>query len=153
MADHGTAGPIQTSVSIAAPTPVVWRVLTDPELMKRWMGEPEMELEVRTTWRVGSPVVISGTHHVRFSKDGTVLRFEPERLLAYSHRSSLSDLPDEPASYTELEFALSAAGTGTSLTFTARNFPTESVYRHLALYWKGTMQVVKRVADQLAEQR
>ena len=98
-------------------------------------------------------MVISGTHHVRFINDGTVLRFEPERLLAWSHRSSLSKLPDEPASYTELEFALSPAGAGTSLVFTARNFPTESVYRHLALYWRGTMHVIKRVAERIVDAR
>ncbi len=144
---------IQTSVTIDAPASVVWRVLTDTALMKEWMAEPEMELEIQTDWRVGGPMLISGTHQVRFVNDGIVSRYERERLLSWSHRSSLSNLPDEPSSYTELAFALSPAGAGTSLVFTARNFPTESIYRHLALYWRATMNVIKRVAERQAEQR
>lgn len=77
-------------VRIHAAPLVVWRALTTPELMTRWMGEPSMQLEVHTTWAVGHPIRISGFHHARFENTGTVLEFEPPHALRYSHLSSLS---------------------------------------------------------------
>ncbi|MBL8933407.1 MAG: SRPBCC domain-containing protein [Archangium sp.] len=77
-------------VRIHAAPLVVWRALTTPELMTRWMGEPSMQLEVNTTWTVGNPIRISGFHHARFENTGTVLEFEPPHALRYSHLSSLS---------------------------------------------------------------
>jgi hypothetical protein len=28
------------------------------------------------------------------------------------------------------------------------NFPTESIFKHLNLYWKTTMQIIKRTAEE-----
>jgi len=109
---------IEHVVAIAASPGEVWHVLTTPALMAAWMGEPEMQLEIDADWRVGAPVEIRGVHHVAFRNTGTVLRVEPERALAYTHLSSLSRLPDTPENHTEITFALTAAGEGTSLTLT-----------------------------------
>lgn len=134
-------------IVIDAPPARVWEALTTPELMKRWMGEPEMPLDIRTSWVVGSPIVVTGRHHVQFVNTGTVLHFEPNRLLRYSHLSSLSRLSDASENHSTLEFQLATTGDGTELTLTVTGFPTESIFRHLDFYWRSTLHVLKRFVE------
>lgn len=135
------------SVVIDAPVARVWRFLTDIGCMKAWMGEPEMALDVATDWVVGTPIVVRGVHHVPFENTGSVLAFDPPTRLAYSHRSSLSRLPEVPASYVTLDFLLQDAGGATTLTLTASGFPTASIYRHLQFYWGSTLEILKRQVE------
>ena len=135
------------TVHISAPTSKVWDTLTTPESMKRWMSETE--IDIITDWNVGSPMLIRGRlHRVKFENTGTVLQFEPEELLRYSHLSSLSRLPDKPENYSIFEFRLAPIGSQSSLTVTASNFPTETIYKHLAFYWNVTLEIIKRMVEE-----
>lgn len=134
------------TVHINAPISTVWQALTVPEQMHKWMSENE--LHVITDWQVGQPMIIRGKlHGAKFENKGTVLQFEPEQVLAYSHLSSASRLPDQPESYTSLEFRLTPAGGGTSLTLTIHNFPTETIYKHMAFYWNVTLEILKKMLE------
>ena len=138
------------TVHITAPLSQVWHMLTHPELMKKWMM-PDIELNVVTTWKVGSPMIIRGNMGGKdFENTGIVLQFEPERALQYSHLSSLSRLPDKPASYSVIEFILNPMEDQTSLTLRLSNFPTESIYKHLTFYWNVTLEVLKQMIEQQA---
>lgn len=139
---------IERNVIIKATRSAVWDALTDPGSIREWMGEPEMRVEIITDWKVDEPILITGFHHVAFENKGTILCFEPERILRYTHLSSLSRLPDEPQNYCVLSFELAPAATGTSLTLTVDNFPTESIYKHFAFYWGTTMEVLKNFVEQ-----
>ncbi len=134
--------PIERSILLPASPATAWQALTDPAQLRQWMGEPEMDLEVLTDWTVGGPLLIRGELHGRFENRGTVLAFEPHRLLRYSHQSSFSRLPDAPESASVLTFRLEPAGEHTTLTLTIDGFPTESIYRHLDFYWRGTLGVL-----------
>jgi len=137
---------ISKTIHINAPTSVVWDTLTQPELMKKWMSETD--IDILTDWRVGNPFIVRGLlHRVKFENKGTVLQFEPEKILQYSHLSSLSRLPDEPKSYTILEFSLTPINDQTALTFTASNFPTETIYKHFRFYWNVTREIIKRMIE------
>lgn len=125
----------------------VWAVLTEPAWMTRWMGEPEMQVEVETTWTVGGPIRIRGHHHARFENRGLVLDFAPQERLRYSHVSSLSRLPDVPESYSVFDFRIAPSADGVLLKLTVSGFPTESIYRHLAFYWRGTLALIKRTCE------
>ncbi|HYX92271.1 MAG TPA: SRPBCC domain-containing protein [Myxococcaceae bacterium] len=138
---------IARSVVINARAAAVWDALTNPELMRQWLGEPEMRIEVVTDWAEGSPILIRGFHHAKFENKGTVLRFEPLGSLRYSHLSSLSRLPDRPESYSVFDFRLKPLEEGTSLTVTVTGFPTESIFKHLDFYWRGTIVVLKRFVE------
>lgn len=145
----------EQAVIVDAPAEHVWACLTRPELMKEWMGEPEMALEIEASWVVGTPIVMRGFHHAPFRNVGTVLEFNPTSRLSYTHLSSLSRLPDEPASYTTLDFRLDSTGDTTSLKLVASGFPTASIFRHLQFYWGGTLEILKqtterRLSDQTA---
>lgn len=135
-------------IAIKAPSRHVWHFLTDTELMKSWMGEPEMALEVETNWIVGQPIVIRGFHHVSFKNTGNVVAFEPTERLAYTHLSSLSRLPDKPENHTTLEFLLNAEGNVTSLAFHAFRFPSASIFKHLEFYWRGTLEILRQHVEQ-----
>lgn len=141
--------PMTESVTIDASVPIVWQALTEPAHMAAWMGEPEMKLEVLADWRVGGAVIVRGVHYGRFENRGTVLAFEPGQRLGYTHLSSISHLPDVPESYTHLDFRLKSAGEGTRLELTLAGFPTDTIYRHLAFYWSGTLELLKRYAESL----
>jgi uncharacterized protein YndB with AHSA1/START domain len=138
---------IDRTIDIDAPPGLVWRALTDPVQMKRWMAEPEMDLEILTDWAVGSPIVVRGFHHVKFENTGSVLRFEPERALTYTHLSSLSQLPDTPESHSVLAFTLMSSERGTSLTLTIRDFPTHTIFKHIDFYWRTTLGVLKQFIE------
>ena len=142
---------IEKSVLINATPSVVWDVLTFPERMKLWMGDPDMKVEILTDWKVGSPVVISGFHHTKFENRGVVLQSDPKQLLRYTHLSSLSRLPDVPESYSIMEFRMIRKENQTSLVLAIENFPTESIRKHLDFYWTTTLEIIKKTAEQLVE--
>lgn len=137
----------EQTVIINAPASFVWDSLTQVEQMKDWMGEPEMEVGIETDWAVGGRIIVRGVHHVPFENTGTVLEFNPMTRLAYTHLSSLSRLPDEPKSYTTLEFYLVSTSDATSLTLVAIGCPTESIFQHLQFYWGGTLEILKQVVE------
>jgi uncharacterized protein YndB with AHSA1/START domain len=135
---------IEQTILIQAPPFTVWDTLTNPNLMKQWMGEPAMEIEVITDWQVGHPIVIQGFHHRKFENRGTVWQFEPTRVLQYDYVSSISALADKPENHTLLEFRLTPVNNQTVLTLTISNFPTESIFKHVHFYWKTTMDLLKK---------
>ena len=137
---------------IDAPARFVWEQLTRIERMKEWMGGPEMEIEIDTDWDVGGPIAVSGLlRHARVRNTGVVLEFKPPASLSYTHLSSLSRLPDEPESYTTLSFTLQPLDDRTSLTLVATGFPTVTILKHLQLYWRGTLGILKQHTEQRCE--
>jgi uncharacterized protein YndB with AHSA1/START domain len=135
---------IEYTVLINAYPDKVWEYLTNPGLMKTWMGEPEMKIEVHTDWTVGSPVIIKGFHHIAFENKGTVMQFDPHKIARYSHFSSISRLPDITENYSIITFLLMPDEEQTSLTVRVENFPTETIYKHLDFYWRGILGLLKR---------
>jgi uncharacterized protein YndB with AHSA1/START domain len=135
------------TVNINAPISKVWDTLTIPELMKKWMSETE--IDIITNWSVGSPILIRGRlHRIKFQNTGTVLQFEPGKILRYSHLSSLSRLPDKPENHSVFEFRLAPLGNQSSLAITVSNFPTETIYKHLAFHWNVTLEILKKTIEE-----
>ncbi len=139
--------PFEKSITIQAPAASVWHALTNPEWMKRWMGEPEMEIEITTDWQVGNSILVKGFHHAWFENRGIVLAAEPGRLLRYTQLSSLSHLPEQPESYTVIEFQLFPSDNRTLLTLAISNFPTETIFKHLEFYWGATLEILKELVE------
>lgn len=144
---------IVKNIPIKAPASAIWDALTNPQKLKRWMGDPEMDIEVITDWKPGGPIVINGFHHMNFENEGTVLRFEPNQVLEYNYLSSLSRLPDKPENYSVIEFKLMPMEEQTLLTLTIRNFPTEAIFKHLGFYWITTIEIMKKLIEEDLEKR
>jgi uncharacterized protein YndB with AHSA1/START domain len=136
------------SIRINASSSAVWEALTQPQLMKSWMLDSEVE--IMTTWEVGSPVVINVqdvSYKTAFTNTGVVLQFLKNRVLEYSHFSSLSQLPDQPENYTVIRFTLQPDEDHTLLQLDLSNFPTASHYKHIDFYWNVTLEVLKRFLE------
>jgi len=129
----------------------VWNTLTDLKLMRKWMGETEMEIEIQTDWEINNPIIINGFHHVKFENKGVVLQFEPNRIVSYTHLNSLSRLEDRPGNYSIITFVLRPVQDQTSLILTIDNFPTETIFKHLCFYWRTTLEKIKISAEKQAE--
>lgn len=126
----------------------VWEALTNPVMMSAWMSDTEVL--ILTDWKVGSPIVIK-VHADAFKpgsiNTGVVLKFEPERILEYSHLSSLSQLPDQIENYTVMTFMLSPDAEYTELTVKVFNFPTESIFKHMEFYWNVTSEIFREFVE------
>ncbi len=132
-----------TSVTISSEASNVWRTLTDIELMSKWLGDPEMNIEVQTDWKINSPIFIRGFHHVNFENKGTILQYDKENRLSFTHLSSVSRLADKKENYTIIEFVLTLIDKQTRLTVNIENFPTETIRKHLEFYWRTTVLTIK----------
>ena len=137
---------ITKTITIHASPAKVWTALTEPHAMQKWMSETE--IEIITDWKEGAPMIIRGPwYKTHFENKGTVLLFEPEQALQYSHLSSLSRLPDTPANYTVIGFSLTPGNAQTILELTLNNFPTEAIYRHFNFYWNVTLHLLKKYVE------
>ena len=134
---------IEKCILIHASAGKVWKYLTDPKLMKEWMGDEEMEIDIISDWKIGNPFVTKGFHHVQFENKGTILQFEPESIFQYDYLSSVSNLEDTAENYTIITFKLTPKEGQTELTVIAENFPTFEIYKHVEFYWNGTLAIVK----------
>lgn len=139
---------ILKSIQIDASVTAVWDALTRPELMKSWMADSE--IQIVTTWDVGTPIVINVeevSHKASFTNGGVVLQFVKERVLEYSHLSSLSQLPDQDENHTIIRFTLQQDENQTLLELNLSNFASESIHKHIDFYWTVTLDVLKRFVE------
>lgn len=131
------------TVAIQSSSSIVWEMLTEPEKMKQWMSETP--IEINTDLKIGRPIIVSGQLYKKpFRNYGTVIAFEPEQLLEYTHLSSVSRLLDVAENYTRFSFLLKPTENKTELTLTLSNFPTEVIYKHLAFYWNVSLELLKK---------
>lgn len=115
--------------------------------MRQWMGEEELNLRITTSWEEGSGIQMTGFHHEPFVNDGIVLKARKPSELSYTHRSSISNLPEVPSSYCIFTFKLLSLENGSQLQLTIAQFPTESIFLHLQLYWNVTLKFIKVQAE------
>ena len=135
------------SVIIDAPVAEVWKTITVPVLMQKWLFDDKVKVTV--DWQVGGIITIEVLEHwVLSTASGKVLKIKPEKLLQYTQLSSLSRLPDEPKNHCVLEFDLTPIEKDkTQLNFTASNFPTESIHKHMVFYWFTTVDIIKESVE------
>lgn len=137
--------PFQKTISINAPLALVWKHLTTIEEIQKWMLDEEMEMEMSTSWEPGSPMMMRGNlHGIPFTNEGRILNFVLDRILEYSHLSSLSLLPHTIENHSIIRFELVALEHKTILEIAIRNFPTIEIYKHLEFYWSSTLVVFKK---------
>lgn len=140
---------ISLTVVIKSKSFIVWQHLTTPDLMKKWMLDSDMELEISSEWKTGSAIVLKGKlHGIPFENNGIIKKWDPGKVLEYTHLSSISQLPDSPENYCMLTFSLTPVGNATRLDLGISNFPTESIYRHLGFYWRTALIVLKKYAEE-----
>jgi uncharacterized protein YndB with AHSA1/START domain len=131
--------------SIQAPISKVWEGLTLPELVKQYFFGSNLV----TTWKPGSPIYFRGEWEGKPYEDkGTVLTFEPGKVLEYDYFSSWSDLEDRPENYQIIRYRLTPKGNGTLLTITQRNIDTLEKKLHSAQNWAVLLTDLKKMMEQ-----
>ena len=130
---------------IDAPPEKVWRALTDPQLIKKYM----FGSEVRTDWKPGSPITWQGEFEGRKYMDkGEIIAVEPGRRLEISHFSPLSGQEDRPENYHRVSYELQQTDGGTSLRLTQDNSSSAEEAEHSAATWQMMLDGLKKVAEQ-----
>jgi uncharacterized protein YndB with AHSA1/START domain len=138
----------KATITINAPAARVWDALTQPELIKQYL----FDTQVTTDWRVGSPIVYEGTWEGKAYRDrGQVLQVEPGKLLVSTFWSSLSGVPDVPENYQTVRYELSPEGSGTRLTVTQDNNPTQEDANHSAQNWSMVLDGIKSLLEDRRE--
>lgn len=128
----------------------VWITLTDKKLMSEWLGDTAMKIEVQTDWKINTPILIRGFHHISFENKGTIFKYNRGKQLGYTQLSSISRLPDKMENYTMIEFALTPIAQQTQLTINIENFPTEVIRKHMEFYWRTTILKIKKQTEMIS---
>jgi uncharacterized protein YndB with AHSA1/START domain len=111
------------SVEIEAPVAEVWQALTTPSVIKQWF----FGVDTQSDWTEGSDIVHMGEWRGKpYVDKGTIVRFEPERLLIHTHWSDLSGLSDRPEHYQEVTWALGERAGTTEPTVSETNLPEQA---------------------------
>ncbi|HVQ01076.1 MAG TPA: SRPBCC domain-containing protein [Candidatus Thermoplasmatota archaeon] len=134
----------EASILIRAPPGKVWDALVNPDVIKKYM----FNTIVVSEWKQGSPIVWKGEWEGRQYEDkGTILAFEPERLMRYSHFSPLSGKPDIPQNYHTVTIALVQQGSDTLVSLTQDNNGNEEARRHSEHNWNMMLMNLKKVVE------
>lgn len=141
---------VNKEIKINASSSDVWKVLTVPDLIELWIGEPESKTEVKTSWKVGEYIFIDGIFHsMEYHNKGIVLEFNENKYLKYSYWSTLSQIPDITENYCITEFKLIEQEEDVLLNLIQSNFPTEVIYKHCNFYWNTVILRIKKLSEQL----
>jgi uncharacterized protein YndB with AHSA1/START domain len=109
---------VQISAVINVPADKVWAALTTPEIIKSYFFGANVE----TDWKPGSPITWTGAYKGKpFQDKGQIREFAPPSRLSMTHWSPMSGLPDIPANYHTVTYALEPDGNGTKVTLTQHN--------------------------------
>jgi uncharacterized protein YndB with AHSA1/START domain len=133
------------STDIDAAPDVVWRVLTSPEEVKKYMFGTTVESD----WTPGSSIVWRGEYEGKPYEDkGEVIACEPQRRLEVTHFSPLSGQDDLPENYHRLTYALEPVDVGTRLVLTQDGNGSQDEADHAQANWEQMLAGLKRVAEE-----
>jgi len=132
------------SVTIEAPPEDVWTAMTQPSAIRQWF----FGVDTETDWVPGNPLVHRGELQGQPYEDkGTIVAFEPPRLLIHTHWSPVSGLPDEPKNYQEVRWSLEAVEGGTELTIHETNVPSEEARAVSEHAWAAALRNLKGLLE------
>lgn len=136
------------ALTIDAPPATVWEALTEPAKVRLYMHGTT----ISTDWSVGGPVSWSGEWKGKAYIDkGTVLAFEPEQLLRYTHWSPMGGSEDVPENYHTVTFKLKDDGGRTILTLIQDNNATQDEADAMAENnWGPMLEGLRNVAEEAA---
>jgi uncharacterized protein YndB with AHSA1/START domain len=134
-----------STVIDAAPTRV-WDALIDPAAIGQYM----FGTTVRSDWKEGSPITWEGEWEGKRYKDrGVIQKVQPGRALQYTHFSPMSGLPDRPENYHTVTIQLSPEGTGTVVSLTQDNNPSEETKANFEKNWGMMLAGLKKYVEAL----
>ncbi len=83
----------KTSLTINATPAQVWKAITTPKLVKKYM----MGTDVFTDWKEGSPINYTGEYEgKKYADKGIIKKIEPEKTFQSTFWSTMSGKQDKP---------------------------------------------------------
>ncbi len=135
---------LKTSITINAPAALVWKALTDPEIVKQYFFGTEQISD----WQKGSDIVWTGEWDGKTYRDhGKILDIVPGSYLQYSYWSSMSNLPDIPENYQTVTYDLSETDGVTALTISQDNVKDEAAKEHSEANWQYIFGAMKKMVE------
>jgi uncharacterized protein YndB with AHSA1/START domain len=139
------AGHVATAeTDIRAPRSTVWRALTDPDQIERYMFGSRVE----TDWKPGSRITWKGEFEGKKYEDkGEVLEVEREHVLKLTHFSPLSGAEDVPENYHTLVYELEERDGTTHVSLSQDNNKSEEAAEHSRANWDRMLSGLKEVVE------
>ena len=134
----------KASVSIKATPAQVWKALTTPALIKKYL----MDTNVTTDWKEGSPIKYEGEYQgKKYSDKGIIKKVEPEKILQNTYWSSMGGKEDKPENYNLVTYKLSQNDGKTVVTLTQDNVLSEKEKEHVTGNWRSVLKKLKEVVE------
>ncbi|MCC7466471.1 MAG: SRPBCC domain-containing protein, partial [Saprospiraceae bacterium] len=96
----------------------------------------------------GSPVFFRGEWEGKSYEDkGTVLQYQPEKMLRYDYFSSWSDLEDRPEHYQIITSRVKPKGNSTVITLLQQNIDTLEKKVHSVQTWGALLDDLKKLME------
>jgi len=134
----------KATITINKSTSTVWEALTTPSIIKQYF----FDVDVVTDWKVGSPIIYKGEWQGQsFEDKGKILKYEPEKVLASTHWSPLSGVPDSPENYHTVTYELSQFGSNTQVALTQDNNASEEEKADSERNWKMMLDGLKKLLE------
>ena len=109
---------IRKEIMLDAPVSKVWNSLTEPKYTRQYM----YECDAISDWKKGSELIWKGHHDGKVYVKGHIVDIDPEKLLRFTTFGADSKLPDIPANYSTVTYALTPEGGKTKLIITDGDF-------------------------------
>jgi len=136
----------ETSVTIDAPAEKVWKALTTPHHIAKYL----YGTKVTSDWKEGSPIDYKGEYEGNEYYDkGVIKTFEPNKVFASTYWSSMGGKEDKPENYSLVTYTLEEGGDKTLLTITQNNIATDEEKQQMITNWNGVLAELKIVAESI----
>jgi uncharacterized protein YndB with AHSA1/START domain len=131
-------------IEINASSDRVWRALTEPEQIEKYMFGSRVE----TDWAQGSPIVWRGEYEgTKYEDKGEIVEIEPERRLKMTHFSPLSGQEDVPENYHTLLYELEEHGGQTRVSLSQDGNASQEEAEHSKSNWEKMLSGLKEVVE------
>jgi len=134
----------EASISVDATPAQVWKVLTTPSLVKKYL----MGTDVKSDWREGASIEYSGEYNgKKYHDKGVIKKFEPEKVFQSTYWSSMSGKVDKPENYNLVTYRISNVAGKTVVTISQDNNADEKEKEHSTENWKMVLKKLKEVVE------
>lgn len=136
---------LEVSIVIQASKASVWKALTDPDQIKKYL----FGTETVSDWNVGSPITFSGVWEGKSYMDkGTILQIETGKILKYNYWSSFSGTEDKPENYANIVYSLEEKNGKTVFSILQDGIKTKEARDHSEQNWKMVMNNLKNLLEE-----
>lgn len=132
-------------IAINASRKQVWDALLSPSSLRHYMSG----VDVESQWQEGSNIDWKGEYdEKRYEDHGVILKIEPEKILKFSHFSTLSGKPDELGNYQVVTIMLADGADRTEVSFTLENSEDEQMQLESQKIWTAILERLKKCVEE-----